>query len=285
MIFLKKLKNKYIWKRIFVERLTEPLHLNLVSLFIFLFGSFRSKVAFDLIIRNQHAYCLLKAADLAKVKGVMRLAVIEFGVAAGTGLMNLAKIASRVTSVTDVEFEIYGFDTGKGMPPPVDYRDHPELYQEGDFVMNRDALEKILPPNVKLVIGEVSETLPPFLESLQAPLGFVSMDLDYYSSTKSVLDCFAQAGPEKFLPCMPVYFDDLQDDAHNSFCGELLAIGEFNQNNPLRKIERPRFLRLRRLFKNARWVEHIFTLHVLDHPVRQMLTSDRKKIHLENPYL
>jgi hypothetical protein len=81
------------------------------------------------------------------------------------------------------------------MLPPVDYRDHPELYQEGDFVMNRDALEKILPPNVKLVIGEVSETLPPFLESLQAPLGFVSMDLDYYSSTKSVLDCFAQAGP------------------------------------------------------------------------------------------
>ncbi|NBS27084.1 MAG: hypothetical protein EBS81_12395 [Gammaproteobacteria bacterium] len=195
MIFLKKLKNKYIWERIFVERLTEPLHLNLVSLFIFLFGSFRSKVAFDLIIRNQHAYCLLKAADLAKAKGVMRLAVIEFGVAAGTGLMNLAKIASRVTSVTDVEFEIYGFDTGKGMPPPVDYGDHPELYQEGDFVMNRDALEKILPPNVKLVIGEVSETLPPFLESLQAPLGFVSMDLDYYSSTKSVLDCFAQAGP------------------------------------------------------------------------------------------
>ena len=101
MIFLKKLKNKYIWERIFVERLTEPLHLNLVSLFIFLFGSFRSKVAFDLIIRNQHAYCLLKAADLAKAKGVMRLAVIEFGVAAGTGLMNLAKIASRVTSVSN----------------------------------------------------------------------------------------------------------------------------------------------------------------------------------------
>ena len=66
LVYLKKLGRKYIWQRIFYERLTEPLHLNVISIFIALFGNLRQKIAFDLIIRQQHAYALLDLADHAK---------------------------------------------------------------------------------------------------------------------------------------------------------------------------------------------------------------------------
>jgi hypothetical protein len=44
-------------------------------------------------------------------------------------------------------------------------------------------------------------------------------------------------------------------------------------------------LRSYRLFKNARWIEHVFTLHVLDHPHRSLATAKRGATVLENPYL
>ena len=31
----------------------------------------------------------------------------------------------------------YGLDTGEGMPPPRDHRDHPELYGQGWYPMDR----------------------------------------------------------------------------------------------------------------------------------------------------
>jgi hypothetical protein len=43
--------------------------------------------------------------------------------------------ASKTTAVTGVKIDVYGFDTGKGLPPPRTYRDHPELYRQGDFPM------------------------------------------------------------------------------------------------------------------------------------------------------
>ena len=39
--------------------------------------------------------------------------------------MNLCRISRKVSAITGIEFEIVGFDSGVGMPPPQDYRDHP----------------------------------------------------------------------------------------------------------------------------------------------------------------
>lgn len=47
--------------------------------------------------------------------------------------------------------------------------------------------------------------------------------------------------------------------------GELLAINEFNAEHEMRKIEQYRLLRLRRIFKNARWIDQIFILHLFNH--------------------
>jgi len=47
------------------------------------------------------------------------------------------------------------------------------------------------------------------------------------------------------------------------------AINEFNRSHELRKIDRYRFLRSDRVFKNARWIDQIYVMHLLDHPWRQ----------------
>lgn len=286
IVHLKKLRNPYIWKRIFYERLTEPLHLNLMALGVAAFGGFRAKVDFDIVLRQQHAYAILTCADLALEMGVKEVTLVEFGVAAGAGILNICELAERVTRETGVRFRIYGFDTGKGMPPPESYRDHPEIYQQGDFPMNHEALQRSLPDNAKLVIGKISETVGPLLSSITegAPIGFISIDVDFYTSTRDAL-AILDGSPGQYLPRIQMYLDDLEHPSHNSWCGERLAVGEFNERNALRKIEQHAFLKSYRIFRNARWIDHMFTVHVLDHPSRVTLVQERPATVLTNPYL
>ena len=286
---LAKLTRGYIWRRIALERLTEPLHLNLAALLVALFGSLRARVAFDLVLRQHHAFGLLQAADRARSLGLTAVTAVEFGVANGAGLLNLCEVGARVTAATGVRFDIIGFDTGQGMPPPADHRDHPEYYGAGDFPMDRAALEARLPPNARVVYGDVAETVPRTLADLTpaAPIGFVSLDVDYYQSSRAALCLLADRDPAKYLPIVVVYLDDIAFPGHNDWCGELLAVHEFNAAHALRKIARYGFLRTQRVFKNPAWLDHIFLLHVLDHAARQPSPADapRRAVVLDNPYL
>ena len=67
------------------------------------------------------------------------------------------------------------------MPVAVDYRDCPYIWKPEYFTMDEDALRSKL-TTAHLVIGDVAETIPATVEQM-APIGFVSFDLDYYSST------------------------------------------------------------------------------------------------------
>lgn len=283
---MRKLANRRIWRRIFYERLTEPLHLNLLSLFAAVFGGLRTRIAYDLVVRHHHAYAILRCADLAHRLGIKEVTLVEFGVAAGAGLLNMCRLAEAVSAETGVRFRVIGFDTGSGMPPPTSYRDHPELYQEGDFPMNVEALRVALPPFAQLVLGDIRSTVPGCLQQVpkSAPVGFVSLDVDYYSSTKEAL-LLLDGDPEQYLPRVLVYVDDLEDESHNSYCGASLAVNEFNHEHELRKIERWQFLRGYRIFRNARWIDHMYTCHVLDHPIRQRIRAVRTSRVLENPYV
>jgi hypothetical protein len=51
MRYYKRLFLPRVWRKVFYERLTEPIHLNILSLFVLALGSFRSKVEFD---RKRH---------------------------------------------------------------------------------------------------------------------------------------------------------------------------------------------------------------------------------------
>ena len=91
-----KLKRAHTWRRIFYERLSEPIiHLNGISLFLAAFGSYRTKILFDLIPRQHYAYGVLRAAELAANSGLKAVTIVECGVAEGTGLMNLCRIFYR----------------------------------------------------------------------------------------------------------------------------------------------------------------------------------------------
>ena len=85
------------WPDHLANRLSEPLHLNALAAVVGLFGSYRSKVKFDLVRRRQYAYSVLRAADLARRQGLRSVTIAEFGVAAGAGLLNLCKLAERTT--------------------------------------------------------------------------------------------------------------------------------------------------------------------------------------------
>ena len=70
---------------------------------------------------------MYNAAILAKQLGYSKISAIEFGVAGGKGLIIIEKHAQEIFDEIGIEFEIYGFDLEKGMPPSDDYRDL--LYQ------------------------------------------------------------------------------------------------------------------------------------------------------------
>jgi hypothetical protein len=286
----RKLLEPRIWRRIYQERLGEPLLYNLVSLFHLVFGSTRKRIEYDLVPRQPYAYCIQAAADQARAAGIERLTLIEFGVAAGAGLLNMCWIAERVAKETGVQFDIVGFDSGKGMPDPRDYRDHPEKYFTGDFpVSDREALLESLPANARLLFGEIDESVEKFRKEISCPIGFISVDVDYYWSAKQCLDVL-KFGPEHYLPAVLVYADDVQDIDDNEFCGELLAIKEFNQSDetPYRKLAVANLLGEHRIFKHAIWHRQIYLAHIFDHEKRSIdyIRANRTaSVVLSNPYL
>jgi hypothetical protein len=284
---LRRLLQKEKLEKVFVERLTEPLHLNALSVLVALFGSYRMKVAFDLVVRQQYAFPILYAADAARRYGYKCVTLVELGVASGAGLLNMCRIAERTTKATGIEFRIVGFDGGKGMPPAIDYRDLPEHFQAGDFpMMDFNGLKRALPSNADLIIGDVAETAPAFAQSLtkDAPLGFLSIDVDYYSAAKASLPILLGA-PDGYLPLVPVYLDDIGVDGSSPWSGELLAVSEFNAQSAMRKIAPFTLLRSRRIFKNTQWIDRMFAAHIHDHPYRSPERKRATKWVIGNEYL
>ena len=284
----KKLFRLYILKRIYQERLGEPIIYNLVSIFVFLFGSFRSKVKYDLVPREAYAYGILAAADYAIENNYKKIAIIEFGVAAGNGLLNMCYIADKVNKLTGVQFQILGFDTGVGMPPPIDYKDHPEKYFTGDFPpIDSQKLVNSLPVNAKLILGNIGDSIKDFNQYCNCPIGFVSVDVDYYTSTTDCLKVF-NLSSDNYLPYVFTYFDDVYNIDHNEFCGELLAINEFNLENEHRKITKATLLNSSRIFRRSPWTHQIYLTHIFDHSHRTVdyIQKNRDEVTvLGNPFL
>jgi hypothetical protein len=152
--------------------------------------------------------------------------------------------------------------------------------------MDFDKLQNSLDSNTHLIIGNIEETLPNFLKQNfdYCPIAFISIDFDYYSSTVQALKIL-QMKSDQYLPRVIVYLDDLEYDAHNSWCGELAAVNEFTESNDYRKIERHTFLKSYRIFQRARWIDHIFIAHILDHPTNTNLNPTKAKTILTNPHI
>lgn len=222
----------------------------------------------DLIPRFPYAFGVWLATQEAQRMGIKKLKVFEFGVARGDGLVNLCQVCEIITSSTGMQFEIYGFDSDIGMPKLEGYKDHPEIWHQGQFKSDHDSIRERLTPNANLISGNIKDTIGAFCReklSEESPIGFVSIDVDLYSSTLPIFDLFKH-NPSFYLPTTVLYFDDINDLLTcNKWCGEMLAILEFNETQPLRKMEE---MRVRQNHSPAGWHDHIYGLHILDHPVR-----------------
>jgi len=217
------------------------------------------------ILRPNYAWGVLQGAHLGRALGLKRISVIEFGVAGGNGLVALDRIAERVEAILNVEIDVYGFDTGVGLPKPTDYRDLPSLWAEGAFAMDVERLKKRL-SRARLMLGPVEKTLPEFIASGPAPVGFISFDLDYYSSTVQAFKLL-DADEKLLLPRIYCYFDDILGHIYSDFTGERLAIREFNAGHTTRKISPIYGLKyfLPKPLDQQEWAEMFFLAHLFDH--------------------
>ncbi|AIQ95500.1 hypothetical protein EW14_1489 [Prochlorococcus sp. MIT 0604] len=265
----------------------EPIIYNLVSIFVLFFKDFSKKIDYDLVPRYPYAFGIKEAFTLANIEKVDKILIIEFGVASGSGLFNMSYIASKLSRIYKVDYEIIGFDTGVGMPKPLDYKDHPEKYREGDFPSLKLKNTK-LPEKTRVIYGEISGTIDKFVEKHKLNdnvIGFVSLDVDYYSSTKEALKIFNMPA-SNYLSRTPIYNDDESHLDHNDYCGALLAINEFNKNNELRKFSKMHNLRNKGIFKNASFLDQMYFYHVLDHEERKVSNWLNEKVSIfGNPYI
>lgn len=230
----------------------------------------------DQIGRPHYAFGLWLATLQAARLGIRKLKIFEFGVASGAGLINLCEICDKMNKSTGMEYEIYGFDSNVGMPAlSGGYKDNPELWHEGQFLSDHEKIRARLPANARLISGDITDTIVEFCRnnlSSDSPVAFVAVDVDLYSSTLSVFELFKRDNPEYYLPVTILYFDDINDLlTNNAWCGEMLAIREWNSAHELRKMEE---MRIRQNHSPAGWHDHIYGLHVLDHPVRNGLRPD-----------
>jgi hypothetical protein len=215
---------------------------------------------------------------------IPKISAIEFGVAGGNGLVVAEQHIQWVQRETGVAIELYGFDSGEGLPPPEDYRDLPFGWRAGFFKMDRAALERRLTMS-RLIFGNVRDTVSSFFERYNpAPVGCIFHDLDFYSSTRDSFKLL-EAPSERLLPRIYNYFDDIIGSdlgLQSDFVGQRLAIREFNDSHTDRKMATCYQFAHRR--KQKRWYQQIFAFHDFTHPLyNQYIDADAPDLQLPLP--
>ena len=156
-------------------------------------------------------------------------AIIEMGVCSGNGLMSLIH-CHNVIQPTYKCREFYGFDTFEGFPSVHENDIADVKWEIGDYCnTGYDRLTNIIeihnnyyyaPANVKLVKGDVNETLPIFLnENKHIIVSLLYLDLDIYEPTKTALKYLIP----KMAKGSIIAFDELN---WKSFPGETIAVLE-----------------------------------------------------------
>lgn len=226
-------------------------------------GSYGLRLRLEAVPRPSYGFCMYYAALEAKMLGYRRIAGLEFGVDKGNGLTKMEWHAREIERVTGVQYEIYGFDTGKGLPPPASAYDLPYEWSEGFFAMDINEVKKEL-KTAKLVIGDIKDTAPQFLNKCDVPIACAMFDLDYHSSTVSALKVF-EGDASHYLPRVYCYFDDIIGNGLNPVndeVGQTRAILEFNRshNTKVSKISGLSSM------MNSTWNEQIYIFQDFAHP-------------------
>jgi len=163
----------------------------------------------------------------------------EFGVGWGGTLSSYLTALSSFCNKFDLKisnFPIFGFDSFEGLPNSNELADqHATWYQKAFYHKLEEVKENLKKDgfivdnfNIRFIKGEFSKLLTSSLrdELKKHPPSIVTIDVDYHSSTKVVL--------EWLYPILKsgtvFYFDDTWSFHGNPNYGELKAINEFNKN-------------------------------------------------------
>jgi len=228
-------------------------------------GSYEQRIRIGAVERPAYGYCVYNAALLAKRLGYQRISVLEFGVAGGNGLLNLECHAQEISKALAIGIDIYGFDAAEGLPEPSDYRDLPYQWKKGFYKMDVPRLRARL-KKAKLVLGDIKDTSKDFFEKYSpAPIGTISYDFDFYSSTVAALNMLG-AGERYYLPRVFCIFDNTigtEISLYNDYTGERLAINEFNQAHNDAKFAPAYHLLARKVVES--WYHRIWVCHFFKH--------------------
>ena len=225
--------------------------------------SVKTRALWELSARPAYLLGVVTAVEQARQQNISEISVLEFGVAGGQGLLALEHEAEAVEKETGIKVKVYGFDMGsRGLPSFIgDHRDHPDAWCPGDYAMNEEALRARLTSRTTLIIGNVAETVESFFKNFEPPpIGFVSFDLDLFSSTRDALRVFLLQD-KKMLWHVPLYFDDIDFLFNHRFAGELLAIDDFNQHNDNVRIDRWYGVKGGRPFQERPFLEKLYVAH------------------------
>jgi hypothetical protein len=243
--------------------------------------SYRDRLALCAVERPHYGHCIFEAARLAARLNYPKISVIEFGCGGGNGLVNAEMHISEISKIFPVEVQLYGFDTGEGLPDAKDYRDFPFYFKSGLYDMDLKNLKSKL-TKAKLVIGDVKDTCKTFFHDYDpAPIGCIFYDLDFYSSTSEALSLF-DADAVHFLPRIFMYFDDIIGGntwVISEFAGELLAIEEFNRRHSFKKIAANRYMPV--AYPDQWWAHEMYVYHDFQHPKYNVFVGDEEQVKHE----
>jgi len=128
---------------------------------------------------------LTRALNLADVSGERM--ICEFGVFNGSTINHLAGQTSKT---------IFGFDSFEGLPEEWD-----QGLAKGHFAVSR---LPVVRHNVLLIKGWFNESIPPFLANHKGSVGFLHVDCDLYSSTRTVFEMLEA----RLAPGSVIVFDE-----------------------------------------------------------------------------
>jgi tetratricopeptide (TPR) repeat protein len=136
--------------------------------------------------------------------------VLEFGVRFGTSIRIISELANQ---------EVHGFDSFEGLPEAWDTNPKGSYSTKG--------IIPLVPDNVILHNGWFEETLPNFVDQHQAPIRFMNIDCDIFSSTQTILDLLAKQVTHGTVIVFDEYIGNYtwQDDEFKAFQEAVLKYG------------------------------------------------------------
>ncbi len=159
----------------------------------------------------------------------------EFGVWNGKSMEVFWKTLGYAAARERKDWRLFGFDSFEGLPEPEGAADAHPIVGKGAFkssgldrVAGTLAKAGIPAERLKLVPGFYENSLTPELKASlgNPPACFVNIDVDYYSSTMTVLTWIESLLFDGSI----VYFDDVLFYNGNPHKGQIRAIAEFNES-------------------------------------------------------